>query len=813
MADPINGASSDWLAITQNAIKDGGMYFDAGIRREIEQDVRQFQGLHPLSSKYLSDSYRARSKFFSPKTRATIRKNEAVAAAAFFSNTDVVEVTPWDDSDKFQQGAAELQKELLTLRLKRSIPWFQISMGAYQEAQAVGLVCAHVYWKTDGKRGIDQPMVDLVPIENMVFSPAAQWFDVVGTSPYLIRKIPMFVKDVKARMKTAPGKTETNRWQQLDDNDILTSVRAYSDSIRLAREQGRGDSQSQASSITPYQLVWVYETIADIDGEDYIWHSLGESKLLSKGRKLSASYWHGHRPYVIGYSVIEAHKVYPPGVSRLTRDIQGMINSTINQRHDNVSFAMNKRYFAKRGAQVDIRSLTRNVPSSVTLMNDVDKDVKVQETKDVTSSAYEEQDRFANDFDELAGSNTKSARGDPDNLANKVGGAEMLAEDANQIQGYQLRTFTETFMEPVLYQVMRLEQHYETDEDILRLCGKKADLQKKGINDISDSLLMQELSLAIHVGIGATSPRKQLDNLLFAFAKIKELLEGGELQQFGLNVEEMMNEIFGKLGYKTAERFFKWDDQDPQVVALNNQVQQLTDALKNKKDPPEVIAAKVQLLQAQVKKTLNEAFNVNVEGLFGSMQAAEVVAAVPAVAPVADTIAKAAGYEPPQPTGQDPGIQPAGAPPVAPAGPAPAQDAAPALAAPAPGAQPPAPAGPSAPAAGLSVQPVTNAKTGIGFTPGSASQAPVTAKPGGSVQAQLPPGVAHNTHPDFPAKPQSADAGTHGGIEGGQDKHAALLMAMHGTLKQLNTHMSKKKPAVNIVRDGNGNATRFEPEE
>jgi hypothetical protein len=801
-AAPFKGASSDWLQITQSGFKDGRQYFDSGVRREIERDVRQFQGLHPSDSKYLTDAYKARSRFFRPKTRATIRKNEAVAAAAFFSNTDIVEITAWDDDHPMQQASAELNKELLQYRLKRHIPWFHVAIGGYQEAQSVGLVCAHTYWKTDKKKGIDTSAVDLVPIENMVFSPASSWFDVVNSSPYLIHMIPMFVKDVQARMRAIPGKTETGKWDKLDDSVILQGVQAYSDSIRLAREQNRADSQAASTSLTPYQLVWVYRTIADIDGTDYMWYTLGDSQLLCDGTPLVKSYWHGLRPYTIGYSVLEAHKVYPPGVARLTRELQGELNENANQRSDNVKLAMNKRYFGKRGSQLDIRSLVRGSPGSVTLMNDPEKDVKVQETKDVTQSSYEEQDRLNIDFDEIAGSNSKAARGDPNDLSNKVGGAELLTEDSNQIEGYQLRTYTETFVEPVLYQLMRLEQHYETDEAVLSMCGKKANIQQHGISEIDDNLMMQELSLSVHVGIGATSPRKQLDNLLFGFAKIKELLETPTLSQYGLDVEEMMNEIFGKLGYRTAERFFKWNNQDPAIMALNAQVQQLTTALKNKQDPPEIVAEKVALLQSQVKKTLAETFNVNVEGLFGSMQAAEVVAAVPAVAPVADTIAAAAGYEPPIPAGTSPAIQPAGSPPIPAGGPVGGASPAGGVSPPMGGGAPPSAAGPpmgpvgqsQGPAPGVSINPkgITNAKTGTVIHPGAAVGAnPVgalgagpaggagagpnggagaagrTSASSGLVKPGLPAGVPHNTDPLHPALPGHPDVGTHAGIEGG----------------------------------------------
>jgi len=781
MADIINGTQSDWLAVTQNAFRDGRDYFNAGIRRELERDVRQFQGMHPADSKYLSPGYQARSRFFRPKTRATIRKNEAVAAAALFSNADTVEITPWDDESPLQRAAAELHKELLNLRLKRFIPWFHVAIGGYQVAQVEGVVSAHIYWKVDAKRGIDEPCVDLIPSENLVISPSSLWFDPINSSPYVIHMIPMLVKDVTARMhKIDPNKTSGTVWNKLDDSVILQGVRAYSDSIRLERESRRPDSQAQSSALTPYQVVWVYRTIADIDGVDYEWYSLGETALLTDGHPLSKSCWHGKRPYVMGYSVLEAHKIYPPGVARLTRELQAELNENANQRSDNVKFAMNKRYFGRRGSQLDIKSLTRNVPGSVTLMNDPEKDVQVHETQDVTQSAYEEQDRLNIDFDELAGSNSKAARGDPNDLSNKVGGAELLTEDQNQIEGYQLRTYVETFIEPALTQIMLLEQHYETDAKILAMCGRKAGLNEHGVTDIDDNLIMQELALTVHVGIGSTSPRKQLDNLLFGFAKIKELLETPTLAQYGLDVEAMMNEIFGKLGYRTAERFFKWDNQDPQIVALNSQVQQLTDALKNKKDPPEIVAAKVQLLTAQVKKTLNEAFNVNVEGLFGSMQAAEVVAAVPAVAPVADTIAKAAGYEPPVPTGADPGIQPAGAGSGA-ADPSAGDGGVAGNGAPTPSVGPNAvPNAPAGPAPGITINPhgVTNAKTGIGFMPGNGPAAPTgPAVPGGIGANGLPAGVGKNTDPLHPAMPGHPDVGVNAGIKGGQSANPARALA------------------------------------
>lgn len=55
--------------------------------------------------------------------------------------------------------------------------------------------------------------------------------------------------------------------------------------------------------------------------------------------------------------------------------------------------------------------------------------------------------------------------------------------------------------------------------------------------------------------------------------------------------------------------------------------------------------AKVQLLQAQAEKTRAETVNKNVEAMFGGVQAGQTIAAIPAVAPLADALLKSAGFQ------------------------------------------------------------------------------------------------------------------------------------------------------------------------
>jgi len=522
MADDTN---TKWLQRARSAHLESTNYFDASIRKQMEEDIRMFNSQHPSGSKYFAGSYKGRSKLFRPKTRSAIRRNEAIAAGAFFSSQDVINTTPHDDNDDYQKASADVMKELIQYRLTKTIPWFLTVIGAYQEAMKVGVVCSYQEWQFNEKRGIDRPWIELEPPENIRISPNAKWYDPINTSSYVVRMIPMTVMAVESKMRDVDNKTGRPKWNSLSRGEIMAASKRTDDSLRAAREGNqRTDPKMNETDISDFTIVWVHQNFIDIDGQDMVYFTLGTEHMLTEAVPIEEMYFHGKRPIVMGAVIMETHKTYSSSSCSLGKDVQREINEIANLRIDNVRFAMNKRYFAKRGRQVDLRSLTRNVPSSVTLMNDVD-DVKVVETKDVTSSSYQEQDRLNNDFDELMGHFSGSSVSSNRKLNETVGGMELLTDDANQVSEYQLRTFVETWVEPVLNQLMMLEKHYETDEVILKLAGRKAKIiDKYKVDTIDDELLEQETGITVNVGIGATNPAKQIEKFVYGMSAVRDIL-------------------------------------------------------------------------------------------------------------------------------------------------------------------------------------------------------------------------------------------------------------------------------------------------
>lgn len=604
-------AETNWLQLAKDAHQSSTSYVDANYRKKWEDGLRMFQSRHPQDSKYLSDAYKHRSKIFRPKSRSLVRKHEAAAAAAFFSNLDVISTAAVNQNDRNQAASADLWKEVINYRLTKTIPWFLTLVGAMQDCMTVGVACSYQYWKYEAKSVMeyetatdefgmpylgedgqpmlvekprlevkkDQPCIELMPVENIRIDPGASWINPIESSPYVIRLVPMYVCDVKSMMNNIDQKTQAPKWKQLTDGQIRSAMKNDNDSTAQTREQNRQDSKDSGNTaIGDYEIVWVHENFMRIDGDEMVFYTLGTEFMLTDAKPLAEVYFTGERPIVMGCCVIETHKVMPDSPVMLGEQLQREANEVVNQRLDNVKLVLNKRYIVKRGAQVDIKSLVRNVPGSVTLANDVQNDVNALEFQDVTSSSYQEQDRINVDYDELTGNFSQGSIMTNRKMNETVGGMGMISNAANQITEYTLRTFTETWVEPVLRQLVKLEQKYETDEVILAIAASQAKLiETYGVSEIDDELLGQELTLSVNVGMGATNPDQKLGRFMGAMQAYSSV---ATMELPGLDMKEIGKEVFGLAGYRDGGRFMVDDDTNAQIEKVIKGATQMVEEAK-----------------------------------------------------------------------------------------------------------------------------------------------------------------------------------------------------------------------------------------
>ncbi len=562
----------NWLQRARDAYYASTSYVDGNYRKKWEDSIRAFNNQHPMDSKYTSLSYAKRSNLYRPKLRAIIRKNEAAAAAAFFSNLDMISTEATNQADTSQRASAEVMKQLLEYRLRKSIPWYKFVIGGLQDAQTQGVVIAHMYWEyEEGK--IDKPCADLIPVENFRIDPAASWYDPVGTSPYIIEIIPMYVGEVKERMNRVDPKTGDPQWKSLSEADIKMATQTTSDSTRISRNKDRADpTQPDDKIVGDYEVVWIQRHIHRWNGDDWTFYTLNDVSLLTDPVPLKQVVFTGERDYIVGSCIIETHKIYPASIPELSKGLIDETNALVNSRIDNLSFVLNKKWFVRRGKNVDIPSLVRNVAGGVTLMDDVGPEGDVQEVNwpDVTSSAYQEQDRINADIVDLVGdfspAQAQLARRGQEPARN----FQMQALAQTPMASYLLMTYVVTFIEPVLSMLAKLEQAYETDQVILTLAGKKAQVFKKyGVDQVTDQLLNQDLTIKLNMSMGATDPMQRLNKFLMGLTALSNFAQNPPP---GIAMTEVYKEVFGHLGYQDGGRFYQ-QDEDPEIAKLKQALQ------------------------------------------------------------------------------------------------------------------------------------------------------------------------------------------------------------------------------------------------
>jgi hypothetical protein len=620
------GNSDAWcLQAAQNIYTNSKDYMEANITLSWERNLYHFRNEHGPGTPYVRSDWR-RARTFRPKTRANVKAQEAAHAAAAFATSDYLQITAFDQSDQRQVISAQITKNLTQARLE-SVPWnwFVTAQGAYQDTKVYGVCVSHQYWKYEQVEEIvpayddngnflmgkhpetqadvpmgtskmtttcDMPMVDLLPPECFLFDPMCDWRNPAQTSPYLCMLVGMYAGEVVKRMKNPDPKTGQPIWRKYSLQACLATRKENADNrTRRAREGHKRVDPTMESASPEFTMVWAHLNIMKEDGVDLAWWTLGTQLVLTDPVPLTEMYPHlkpGERPFVVGFSVVEAHRNYPAGDVEQIAPLQEEINSIANQRLDNVRLVLNKRYFIRRGSQMDLDALMRNVPGGGVMTNDPQKDVQVVNTPDVTSSSYQEQDRLSSDLSELVGGFGAQEAQATGKMVDRAGSMDDVKGAAGSVQDYSIKLFFSTWMEQVLRQIVKMEQMYETDQTILAVAAKKSPLWiRYGENVVTDELLQQDLITIVDVGMGNTDPVKRVQKLTFGIGQVMQLPDMARR----IKSPDVADEIMGAIGYKDSSRFFMNDAEL---------------AEHEKTTPPPPVPPEIQLKQQELQMHAKE---------------------------------------------------------------------------------------------------------------------------------------------------------------------------------------------------------------
>ena len=587
---PLRGADGEFSegALIQRAIQmyeHSTNYMESSVIVDWEDNIAHFSGKHGRRSRYMKEGF-GRSNTFRPVTRKNVKAQEAGLATAMFSTTKLLNITPINPANEEQHVSAAISSELLQYHLEHRMPWATTVMGAYQDTKIYGLTISHQYWQNREYRHLDpasdengNPMFDdlglrlgeekrraredklccdIVPPENFRFDPLSDWREVANKSPFLIYVKPMRVIDAEEMMERNGGP-----WKNRSRGQLVSSNVQAGDRVRQAR-YGYGRQDPADDFGDGMRTVFAHMNIVRENGEDWVYWTMGTQLLLTKPERLMDMHpWlrPGERPFVIGYSVIETHRTYPRGDVDQMSGLQTEINEVANQRIDNVRLALNNRFLLKRGARVDLNALMKNKPGAGIYADDPEGSIKQITTQDVTGSSYREQEVLSQEVDQLVGGFdvSKSAQdgGSPGGIA-RAGAA------ASKVQDYGAWLFVVTWVELVLGQLLRLMQMYETDEARIAVAAERSRVVDRfGIDQLTDELLTQELVIRVDAGIGTMDPLRRVDRLRTGIeiaAQLPEMVDR-------MKPMRIADEVFGALGYTSAEAFFDSDAEFEEKMA------------------------------------------------------------------------------------------------------------------------------------------------------------------------------------------------------------------------------------------------------
>lgn len=581
----------DFLALVRQAEDQASLYVAQVNRKAWSQSLRAFHNEHYIGSKYTKPDWRGRSKLFVPKTRGAVRKDQAAVTASLFNNIDAITCMPGNESDPKQRASAAVMQELVNYRTDRSsgkasFPWFLLSVGSRQDALLTGICVSKQCWKQDFRKvaeekvhvqnpetgvyeetardvyklEVDRPDMMLIPPENVVIDPSANWLNPAQSAAYLIVKWPMQIEEIKDR-QNAP----INPWNDISEEVLKNSTESGKwdmAAIRRARELGL-DRLDETQTGTHFQVIWVYEVFMRVGGEDYTFYSVGDQQYLTDPRPTREVYpeQHGERPIAMGYGSLEAHRIYPMSPVESWQPLQLETNDLRNLILDATKQNVMPISKVRRGRQIDLDQVKRRSSGSSIIVSEPD-DVTWETPPQVPQTAIAMSRELNIEMDDLAGTQNFGALQNHDAVGDTLGGLKLAAGAANAVQEFDIRVWIETWASPALAQIVRLEQFYEADPVVLGLVGQKAQLlEKYGIDQITDELLEQDVTVRVSVGLGAGDPMQRLAKFSEATKIAVPLLSASPKFQSGeieIDEEAILDEVYGAVGYKDGgKRFFK----------------------------------------------------------------------------------------------------------------------------------------------------------------------------------------------------------------------------------------------------------------
>lgn len=222
------------------------------------------------------------------------------------------------------------------------------------------------------------------------------------------------------------------------------------------------------------------------------------------------------RPYPYDIPLVDDRYVpvpgefYGMGIPEILRDLQADKNTVRSQRRENVDLILNKILKLRSGADVDIDTL-KFFPGAVWMVEDTDRDIKELDLRDVTQSAYQEEEHLDMDMERATGQ-YRYSQGQAPQREETATGIIRLQQAAQSRMDISLKMTEFSAMRQIATKIILQVRQFMTQQEYERIVGEPdAGFYKIPLEDI------QRFYDFMPVGSSITRVKEQ---------RAKQLMEG-----------------------------------------------------------------------------------------------------------------------------------------------------------------------------------------------------------------------------------------------------------------------------------------------
>ena len=371
----------------------------------------------------------------------------------------------------------------------------------------------------------DAPDMKNIPIESLFFDPAYSDMD---ESPYIIHEFFKPMHELKMGEKEGYYKNTDKISEEKQDGPLKAR---YDSSGLLIGDMHEG------------VRIWEYWT------DDWLVTVANKNTVI---RVEENPYYHRGKPFVKWATVLMPNEWYGKSVIETLIDLQAELNTIRNQRIDNVSLAINRMFLIAKASGIDVDQL-KSRPNGYIEVDDVDKDIRELEVKDVTSNAYRDEEIIKTDMDVTSGVHNQD-RGQASERRETATVASLLSSASSERFRMQVMLMEEDSLTALGRQLAELNKQFLDDETFILITGDNGKMEQQVVN--FDDIDIDYDVIASGTATDATVNKEVRKGQLIQLLNVA-------INNPNVNQTELLKQIFKEFDFKNFEDMIQVQPQTP----------------------------------------------------------------------------------------------------------------------------------------------------------------------------------------------------------------------------------------------------------